>query len=62
MKTRNIEIVVAPGEPHFVGDGFRVHNFIPGKHFLDRERMNPFIMMDYGKGDQAGYDTTNFKK
>ena len=47
MKTRNIEIVAAPGEPHFVGDGFRVHQFIPGKHYLDRERMNPFIMMDY---------------
>ena len=47
MNTKNIEIVASPGEPHFVGDGFRVHNFIPGKHYLDRERMNPFIMIDY---------------
>lgn len=47
MKTKNIQIIAAPGEPHFVGDGFRVHQIIPGKHYLDRERMNPFIMMDY---------------
>ncbi|MBI3521348.1 MAG: pirin family protein, partial [Bacteroidetes bacterium] len=43
---RNIEIVMAPREPHFVGDGFRVHNFIPYK--LDMQRMSPFIMLDYG--------------
>ncbi len=46
MKKRNIEIVMAPREPHYVGDGFRVHNFIPYK--LDMQRMSPFIMMDYG--------------
>jgi len=28
-----------------VGDGFRVHNFIPGA--VTMERMNPIIMMDY---------------
>jgi redox-sensitive bicupin YhaK (pirin superfamily) len=48
MKTRNIEIVVGPRPPHFVGDGFRVHNFIPSGFRLDMERMNPFIMLDYG--------------
>lgn len=46
MAKRNIEIVMAPREPHYVGDGFRVHNFIPYK--LDMQRMSPFIMMDYG--------------
>lgn len=46
MKTRNIETVMAPPAPHFVGDGFRVHNFIPYK--ADMQRMSPFIMMDYG--------------
>lgn len=40
-------MVVAPREPHFVGDGFRVHNFIPGAYRLDMERMSPFIMLDY---------------
>lgn len=47
MKTKNIELVLAPPAPHFVGDGFRVHNFIPGGYRLDMERMSPFIMLDY---------------
>lgn len=47
MSIKNVEIVVSPREPHFVGDGFRVHNYIPSGHRLDMERMNPFIMMDY---------------
>ncbi len=46
MKKRNIELIIAPREPHYVGDGFRVHNFIPYK--LDMQRMSPFIMLDYG--------------
>src|SRR5690606_30055486 len=44
---RNIELVASPREPHYVGDGFRVHNFIPSMYRLDRERMDPFIMLDY---------------
>lgn len=48
MSTRNIELVLSPPEPYYVGDGFRVHNFIPGGYRLDMERMNPFIMLDYG--------------
>ncbi len=48
MKQRTIEVVVPPPEPHFVGDGFRVHNFIPSAYRLDMERMSPFIMLDYG--------------
>lgn len=47
MITRNIEVVVSPGVPHYVGDGFRVHNFIPGSRNLDMKRMDPFILMDY---------------
>ncbi len=47
MKTKSIELVAAPREPHFVGDGFRVHNFIPSGYRMDMERMSPFIMLDY---------------
>jgi len=47
MKTKNVELVVAPPTPHYVGDGFRVHNFIPSGYHLDMERMSPFIMLDY---------------
>lgn len=47
MNTKNIELVAAPRAPHFVGDGFRVHNFIPSGFRLDMERMSPFIMLDY---------------
>lgn len=48
MAKRNIELVLSPPEPHYVGDGFRVHNFIPGGYRADMERMNPFILLDYG--------------
>lgn len=47
MATKNVEIVYSPSDPHFVGDGFRVHNYIPSKHRLDMKRMDPFIMLDY---------------
>lgn len=47
MATKTVELIMAPGEPHFVGDGFRVHSFIPGQHYLGMERMNPFIVLDY---------------
>src|SRR5690554_1070928 len=47
MKTKSIELVASPREPHFVGDGFRVHNFIPSGYKLDMQRMNPFVMLDY---------------
>lgn len=45
MKT--IDKIVAPKAPHFVGDGFRVHNFIPSISEMDMKRMDPFIMLDY---------------
>jgi len=47
MAIKRIESVTAPGAPHYVGDGFRVHNFIPGTSGLTMQRMSPFIMMDY---------------
>lgn len=47
MTTKKIESVLTPRPPHFVGDGFRVHNFIPSVRGLDMQRMSPFIMMDY---------------
>ncbi|MFC4818248.1 pirin family protein [Flavobacterium sp. GCM10023249] len=47
MATKKIELVAEPRTPHFVGDGFRVHNFIPSGFRLDMERMSPFIMLDY---------------
>ena len=47
MATKKIELVAEPRAPHFVGDGFRVHNFIPSGYRLDMERMSPFIMLDY---------------
>ncbi len=47
MKTRNIEKILPPPPVHFVGDGFRVHNFIPGVPPLSMARMDPFILLDY---------------
>lgn len=47
MSTRSIEAIIPPPAPHFVGDGFRVHNFIPGSGRLSMQRMSPFIMLDY---------------
>ena len=47
MKTKKIETIIAPQAPHYVGDGFRVHNFIPSTYPLTMQRMSPFIMMDY---------------
>lgn len=47
MTTKKIERIIAPPAPHMVGDGFRVHNFIPSTASLSMERMSPFIMMDY---------------
>jgi redox-sensitive bicupin YhaK (pirin superfamily) len=48
MATKNTELVLTPPQPHWVGDGFRVHNFIPGGYRTDMARMNPFILLDYG--------------
>jgi redox-sensitive bicupin YhaK (pirin superfamily) len=40
-----------------VGDGFRVHSFFPGGRLIDKKRMSPFFLMDYGsKIDFAASD------
>jgi redox-sensitive bicupin YhaK (pirin superfamily) len=46
MPTRSIEKIIPPLETHWVGDGFRVHNFFP--YGLDEQRMSPFYLLDYG--------------
>jgi redox-sensitive bicupin YhaK (pirin superfamily) len=48
MSVKQVEMVLAPREPHYVGDGFRVYNFIPSGYGLTMQRMDPFIMLDYG--------------
>lgn len=47
MNTKTVELVARPSMPHFVGDGFRVHNFIPSGFRMDMVRMSPFILLDY---------------
>ena len=47
MSVKQVEMVLAPREPHYVGDGFRVHNYIPSGYGLTMQRMDPFIMLDY---------------
>ena len=47
MATKNIESIIAPRGAHFVGDGFRVHNFIPSSIPMGAKRMDPFILLDY---------------
>ncbi|MGI6231715.1 MAG: pirin family protein [Prevotella sp.] len=47
MDTKKIETIVSPVETHWVGDGFRVHNFIPGPENMPLAEMDPFILLDY---------------
>jgi len=42
---RQIEKIAKPNVPHFVGDGFRVYNFIPKT--VSMERADPFLVLDY---------------
>lgn len=46
-KERAVETVIAPPPVHMVGDGFRVHGFIPGVPLLNFQRMDPFLVLDY---------------
>ena len=46
MSIKKVEAVISAPPFHMVGDGFRAHNFIPGRYSM--ERMSPFIMLDYG--------------
>lgn len=46
MSVRSIEHIFTPPAPHMVGDGFKVHNYIPGRTG-GFQRMDPFLMLDY---------------
>ncbi len=48
MSLRKVQSVIKPRPFHFVGDGFRVHNFIPAVYELGMSRMSPFLLLDYG--------------
>lgn len=48
ITTRTIESIIPPPPPHFVGDGFRVHNFFPGQIAGGMKRTDPFLLLDYG--------------
>lgn len=45
QNTKTLDLALSPPPPHMVGDGFRVHNYIPS--MVNMQRMNPFIMLDY---------------
>jgi len=45
---KSVEAIIAPPPAHMVGDGFRVHNFFPNSRLIDKKRMSPFFMLDYG--------------
>lgn len=47
MNKKKIERIIKPPTPHFVGNGFRVHGFIPGVPALSMRRMDPFLILDY---------------
>jgi quercetin 2,3-dioxygenase len=44
---RTIEQIMPPPPIHWVGNGFRVHNFFPSH--LDMYRMSPFFLLDYNE-------------
>lgn len=47
MEVKQLEAIFPPLPAHFVGDGFRVHGFLPRYERLNMERMDPFLVMDY---------------
>ncbi|MCK6447489.1 MAG: pirin family protein [Planctomycetes bacterium] len=46
VQVRNIESIIAAPEPHWVGDGFRVHGYFSVEPELAR-RLSPFLLLDY---------------
>ncbi len=44
---KQIESVLSPPTFHWVGDGFRVHNFFPGGYHQYAKHINPFYLIDY---------------
>ena len=47
-KFKDIITVMDPPPFHWVGDGFRVHNFFPSQSQIGLQGMSPFFLMDYG--------------
>ena len=45
MSQKSIQKIITPPPTHWVGDGFKVHNFIPGA--VSWEQISPFVMLDY---------------
>lgn len=45
-KTKSIERIYAPPPTHWVGDGFKVHGFLPGQG-ASAHRTSPFYLLDY---------------
>ncbi len=43
---RKIESVYSPPTYHWVGNGFKVHNFLP-RAIRSNDRMSPFFLLDY---------------
>lgn len=47
MKTKEVQQILPPPAPHWVGDGFKVHNFFPNGYNMPDDRMSPFFLLDY---------------
>jgi len=43
---KQIEKILSPPPPHWVGDGFKVHTFFPSLE-IGLKRMSPFFLLDY---------------
>lgn len=49
MSTKTISHVYQGTAPYFVGDGFRVSNYIPGVNNYAGNELSPFILLDYNE-------------
>ena len=45
---REIDIVLKPTNSHWVGDGFKVSQYLPSQYF-DMTRFSPFLLLDYNE-------------
>ncbi|MBX3043331.1 MAG: pirin family protein [Candidatus Kapabacteria bacterium] len=45
---RSVQSIYPPPSYHWVGNGFRVHNFFPSNSDIGIYRMSPWFLMDYG--------------
>lgn len=49
MPTKTISHIYQGTAPYFVGDGFRVSNYIPGINNYAGNELSPFILLDYNE-------------